>query len=64
MLYCITDIVGTPTPGAYISKGGIDVEMGGGGGATFLLHYSSITFTVCDGQVRFPLTFWIFSLSS
>ena len=31
MLYCITDIVGTPTPGAYISKGGIDVEMGGGG---------------------------------
>ena len=41
MLYCITDIVGTPTPGAYISKGGIDVEMGGGGGVP-LFYYIKV----------------------
>ena len=35
--------------------GGVDVEMGGGGGATFLLLYSSIIFTFCEGKVRFPL---------
>ena len=28
---------------------------GGGGGCHFLLLYSSITFTVCGGKVRFPL---------
>ena len=32
--------------------GGVDVEMGV---ATFLLLYSSITFTACVGKVRFPL---------
>ena len=34
--------------------GGVDVEMGGGVD-TFLLLYSSIIFTVCEGKVRFPL---------
>ena len=36
-------------------KGGVDVEMGGAGVATFLLLYSSITFTVCVEKVRLPL---------
>ena len=30
---------------------------GGGGGATFWLLYSSITFTACVGKVRFPYYF-------
>ena len=33
--------------------GGLDIEMGGP--ATFLLLYSSVTFTVCGGKVRFLL---------
>ena len=36
-------------------KGGVNVEKGGGGVATFLLLYRSITFTVCEGKIRFPL---------
>ena len=35
-------------------KRGVDAEMGGGG-VTFLLFYSSITFTVCEGKEMFPL---------
>ena len=42
---------------------GVNLERGGGAGmvdvemgvATFLLLYSSIVFTVCEGKVRFPL---------
>ena len=35
-------------------KGGVDVGMRGGGVATFLLLYCSITFTVCVGESKVP----------
>ena len=41
-----------------LEKGDKPVKVGkgeGGGIATFLLLYSSIIFTVCEGKVRFPL---------
>ena len=43
--------------------GRVDVEMGEL--PLFYFLYSSITFTLCEGKVRFPcfITFWIFSLS-
>ena len=43
----------------------VDLEMGGGGGggvATFLLSYSSITFTVFVGKVKFPLLLFEYSV--
>ena len=33
----------------------IFARMEGGRGATFLLLYSSVIFTVCEGKARFPL---------
>ena len=41
----------------------VDVEMGEL--PLFYFLYSSITFTLCEGKVRFPcfITFWILSLS-
>ena len=47
--------------------GGGGVEGGGGGGggggvATFLLSYSSITFTVFVGKVKFPLLLFEYSV--
>ena len=36
-------------------KEGVHKEMGVGGGATFLLPYSSIAFAVCGEKVKFPL---------
>ena len=43
----------------------VDLEMGGGEGggvATFLLSYSSITFTVFVGKVKFPLLLFEYSV--
>ena len=42
--------------GDNLEKNGIDIEMRGGEGATFLLLYNSIAFTVCaEKKVKFPL---------
>ena len=43
-------------------KRGLDVEMGGV--ATFLFLYSSITFTLYVGKVKFPLLLFFFGLLS
>ena len=46
---------------------GVDVEMGGAEVATFFttLQFSSVTFTLCVGKVRYPfITIQIFSLLS
>ena len=45
---------------------GVDEEMGRGVATVFTtLQFSSVTFTVCGGKVRYPfITFRIFSLLS
>ena len=59
-------IVGTPSPPPPLLKGAESLggggrgmkfllEWRGGRGATFLLLYSSVIFTVCEGKARFPL---------
>ena len=48
-------------------KGWVGEGVGGRGVATFFttLQFSSVTFTLCVGKVRYPfILFWIFSLLS
>ena len=42
----------------FCQREGINLKTWGGGSCHFLLRYSSVTFTLCRGAVRFPLLFF------